>query len=72
GRTIWRRWSGYRRRSRAETTMNCMKLLGHKLMTRGFDRQTVELQVRIVTGATVLDGVDLEIELAGMARKGCL
>ena len=47
GRTIWRRWSGYRRRSRAETKMNCMKLLGQKLMARDFDRQTAELQVRI-------------------------
>ena len=47
GRTIWRRWSGYHRRSRAETKMNCMKLLGQKLMARDFDRQTAELQVRI-------------------------
>ena len=28
GRTIWRRWSGYQRRSRAETKMHCLKLLG--------------------------------------------
>ncbi|BAQ70583.1 transposase, IS4 family protein [Rhodovulum sulfidophilum] len=27
--------------------MNGMKLLGQKLMARDFDRQTVELQVRI-------------------------
>ena len=27
--------------------MNCMKLLGRKLMARDFDRQTAELQVRI-------------------------
>ena len=27
--------------------MNCMKLLGQKLMARDFDRQTAELQVRI-------------------------
>lgn len=47
GRTIWRKWSGYHRRSRAETKMNCMKLLGQKLMARDFDRQTAELQVRI-------------------------
>ena len=47
GRTIWRRWSGYHRRSRAETRMNCMKLLGQKLMARDFDRQTAELQIRI-------------------------
>ena len=48
GGTIWRKWSGYHRRSRAETKMNCMKLLGQKLMARDFDRQTAELQVRIV------------------------
>ena len=46
GRTIWRRWSGYHRRSRAETKMNCMKLLGQKLMARDFDRQTAELHAR--------------------------
>ena len=49
GRTIWRRWRGYHRRSRAETKMNCTKLLGQKLMARDFDRQTAELQVRIAT-----------------------
>ena len=27
--------------------MNCMKLLGQKLMARDFDRQTAELQVSI-------------------------
>ena len=27
--------------------MNCMKLLGQKLMARDFHRQTAELQVRI-------------------------
>ena len=42
GRTLWRRWSGYHRRSRAETKMNCLKLLGQKLMSRDFDRQTAE------------------------------
>lgn len=47
GRAIWRNWTGYHRRSRAETKMNCMKLLGQKLMARDFDRQTAELQVRI-------------------------
>jgi hypothetical protein len=47
GRTIWRKWSGYHRRSRAETKMNCMKLPGQKLTARDFDRQTAELQVRI-------------------------
>lgn len=47
GRTIWRKWTGYHRRSRIETKMNCMKLLGQRLMSQDFDRQTAELQVRI-------------------------
>ena len=32
GRTIWRTWTGYHRRSRAEARMSRMKLLGQKLM----------------------------------------
>ena len=32
GRALWRRWSGYHRRSRAETKMHCVKLLGQRLM----------------------------------------
>ena len=47
GRTIWRCWSGYHRRSRVEAKMNCVKLLGQKLMARDFNRQTAEIQVRI-------------------------
>ncbi len=42
GRTIWRRWSGYHRRSRAETKMHCVKLLGQRLSARDFDRQVSE------------------------------
>jgi len=29
---------GYHRRSRVETTMDCVKLLGQRLMARDFDR----------------------------------
>ena len=47
GRTLWRRWSGYHRRSRAETKMHCLKLMGQSLMARDFDRQVAEIQVRI-------------------------
>ena len=47
GRTIWRRWSGYHRRSRAETKMHCVKLLGQRLSARDFDRQVVEFHVRV-------------------------
>ena len=47
GRTIWRRWSGYHRRSRVETKMHCVKLLGQRLAARDFDRQVAEFQVRV-------------------------
>ncbi|SIO00473.1 Transposase DDE domain-containing protein [Rhodovulum sp. ES.010] len=52
GRAIWRKWSGYHRRSRVETKMHCVKLLGQSLMACDFDRQVAELQVR----AAVLNG----------------
>ena len=47
GRALWRRWSGYHRRSRIETKMHCVKLLGQRLMARDFDRQVAEFQVRV-------------------------
>ena len=56
GRALWRRWSGYHRRSRVETKMHRIKLLGQRLMARDFDRQVAELQVRIavLNGYTAL------------------
>ena len=48
GRTIWRRWSGYHRRSRVETKMHCVKLLGQRLAARDFDRQVAEFQIRVI------------------------
>ena len=56
GRALWRNWSGYHRRSRAETKMHCVKLLGQRLMARDFDRQVAEVQVRvaILNGYTAL------------------
>ena len=55
-RAIWQDWSGYHSRSRAETKMHCMKLLGQRLMARNFDRQIAEIQVRtaIMNGYTAL------------------
>ena len=44
GRALWRRWSGYHRRSRVETKMHCVKLLGQRLKARDFDRQVALLQ----------------------------
>jgi len=52
GRTIWKKWSGYHRRSLVETKMRCFKLLGERVMARDFDRQVAELQVR----AAILNG----------------
>jgi hypothetical protein len=52
GLALWRNWSGYYRRSRVETKMNCVKLLGQRLMSRDFDRQLAEVQIR----AAVLNG----------------
>lgn len=46
GRAIWKKWSGYHRRSLVETKMGCFKRLGERVMPRDFDRQVTELQVR--------------------------
>ena len=47
GRTIWRQWSSTHRRSRAETRMHGVKLLGQRLTARDFDRQVAEFQTRV-------------------------
>jgi len=47
GRASWRQWSGYHRRSRVETKMHCVKLMGQSLMARDFDRQVAEIHIRI-------------------------
>lgn len=47
GRAIWRRWSGYHRRSRIETKMHCVKLLGQRLLAKDFERRVAEILVRI-------------------------
>jgi len=56
GRSIWRRWSGYHRRSRVETKMHYVKLLGQRLSAWDFDRQVAEFQIRvaILNGFTAL------------------
>ena len=47
GRALWRKLTGYHRRSCAETKMHCVKRLGQGLMARDFHRQVAELQIRI-------------------------
>lgn len=47
GRRIWKKWSGYHRRSLVETKMHCFKRLGERVMARTFERQVAELHVRV-------------------------
>ena len=46
-RTIWKKWSGYHRRSLVETQIHCIKLLGDKLTARNFQSQVNEMHARI-------------------------
>lgn len=47
GRALWKKWSGYHRRSLVETKMHCIKLLGDKLTARSFSSQVNEIHVRV-------------------------
>ena len=47
GRRIGKVWSGYHRRGLVETKMHCFKRLGERVMARTFERQVVELHVRV-------------------------
>ena len=47
GRRIWKKWSGYHRRSLVKTKMNCFKRLGERVMARTFERQVTELHIRV-------------------------
>ena len=48
GRALWKKWSGYHRRSLVETKMHCIKLLGEGIMAIDFDRQINEIKARAV------------------------
>jgi hypothetical protein len=56
GRALWRNLTGYHCRSRVETKMHYVKLLGQRLSARDFDRQVAEIQIRaaILNGFTAL------------------
>ncbi len=43
----WRRWSGYHRKSRVDSKINRVKLLGQSLIVREFDRRVAEIQARV-------------------------
>lgn len=47
-RAIWKKWSGYHRRSLVETRMHCFKLLGQHVMARTFERQITEFKIRAI------------------------
>ena len=47
GWPLWKIWSGYHRRSLVETKMHCFKRLGERVMARTFERQVVELHIRV-------------------------
>ena len=47
GRILWKKWSGYHRRSLVETKMHCIKLLGDKLSARNFQSQVNEIHARV-------------------------
>lgn len=47
GRRLWKKWSGYHRRSLVETKMHCFKRLGERVMARTFERQVTELHIRV-------------------------
>jgi len=47
GRALWKKWSGYHRRSLVETKMHCIKLLGDKLTARSFSSQVNEIHARV-------------------------
>ena len=47
GRAIWKKWSGYHRRSLVETKMHFIKLLGDKLTARNFASQVNEIHARV-------------------------
>lgn len=47
GRTVWRHWSGYHRRSLVETKMRCLKLLGERINAKTFERQVTQVHIRV-------------------------
>lgn len=47
GRTIWKNWPDYHRRSLVETKMYCIRLLGGKFSAKHFLSQVNEVHTRI-------------------------
>lgn len=49
GRANWKRSVGDHVRSRVKARMNCLKAFGQRIASRDPDRQTAEIQIRIVS-----------------------
>ncbi len=47
GRSLWKKWSGYHRRSLVETKRHSIKLLGDKLTAKSFPSQVNEIHARV-------------------------
>ena len=47
GKSLWKKWSGYHRRSLVDIKIHYIKLLGVKLTARSFSSQMKEIHVRI-------------------------
>ncbi|MCW0392241.1 hypothetical protein NB690_002815 [Xanthomonas sacchari] len=47
GRSIWKKWRSYHMRSLVATKMHCFKRLGEQVTAGTFERQVVELHVRV-------------------------
>ena len=47
GRALWKKGSGYHRRSLVETKMHCIKLLDDKLTAKSFSSQVNEIHARV-------------------------
>jgi hypothetical protein len=48
GRAFWKRWTGYHIRSQIEAKMRCLKAFAERIAARDPDRQTTEIQIRVV------------------------
>lgn len=47
GRSIWKKWRGYHRKSLVEAKMHCFMRLCERVVACMFERQVVELHVRV-------------------------
>ena len=59
GRAFWKRWTGYHARSRIEAKMRCLRAFGERIAARDPDRQTAEIQIRVLRRLSRTNGVRL-------------